>query len=80
MCPPDGCMATGCIGSRVTDKQPIVCGVDTVNADVGAVFMLKFSVYNSAGMGASVQRVITVVSPCDAGQFLCGSVYIGSWI
>ena len=66
-------MATGCIGSRVTDKQPIACGVDTVNADIGTVFTLTFAVHNSAGQGATVQRVVTVISPCDDGQFFCGT-------
>ena len=74
MCPPTGCMATGCIGHRIADKQPIACGVDTVNADVGTVFMLPFTAYNSAGDRADAQRVITVVSPCSDGQYLCGSV------
>ena len=73
MCPPDGCMSSGCIGSRIIDKQPIACGVDTVNADVGTVFTLSFIVYNSVGQYASVQRVISVVSPCASGEFLCDS-------
>ena len=74
MCPPDTCLATGgCIGSRVTDKQPVACGVDTVNANIGTTYTLRYVVYNSAGMEATVQRIITVVSPCDSGQYLCGS-------
>ena len=75
MCPPDTCLTTGggCTGSRVTDKQPVACGVDTVNADVGTTYTLIYAVYNSAGVKATVQRVITVVSPCGSGQYLCGS-------
>ena len=74
MCPPDTCLSTGgCIGSRVTDKQPVACGIDTVNADIGTTYTLCYVVYNSAGMEATVQRIITVVSPCDSGQYLCGS-------
>ncbi len=72
MCPPAGCLATGCIGSRVTDKQPIACGIDTTLADVGTTFTLTYVVYNSAGLVATVQRVISVVSPCASGEYLCG--------
>ena len=74
MCPPDTCLATGgCIGSRVIDKQPVVCGIDTVNADIGTTYTLRYAVYNSAGAKATVQRVILVVNPCENGQYLCGS-------
>lgn len=74
MCPPDNCLVTGCIGSRVSDKQPIACGIDTTNADVGTTYTLTYAVYNSAGLKAVAQRVISVVSPCSRGQFLCGGV------
>ena len=73
MCPPDGCLATGCVGSRIADKQPVACGVDTVNADIGTTYTLTYVVYNSAGMEATAQRVISVISPCDSGKYLCGS-------
>ena len=73
MCPPDGCLATGCVGSRIADKQPVACGVDTVNADIGTTYTVTYVVYNSAGMEATAQRVISVISPCDSGQYLCGS-------
>ena len=71
MCPLDGCFATGCVGQRVIDKQPAACGVDTVSADVGTTYTLTFVVYNTAGLQASVQRVVTVVSPCTSSQYLC---------
>ena len=78
MCPPDTCFATGgCTGSRIIDKQPVVCGIDTRNADVGTTYALRYVVYNSAGMKATVQRVISVVSPCDSGQYLCGNTCSG---
>ena len=67
-------MSTGCVGSRIADKQPVACGIDTTNADIGTTYTLSYVVYNSAGMEARAQRVITVVSPCDTGQYLCGSV------
>ena len=73
MCPPDGCLATGCVGSRIADKQPVACGIDTTNADIGTTYTLSYVVYNSAGMEATAQRVISVISPCDSGQYLCGS-------
>ena len=44
MCPSDGCLATGCVGSLVTDKQPVACGIDTVNADIGQTYTLTFVV------------------------------------
>ena len=44
MCPPDGCLATGCVGSLVTDKQPVACGIDTVNADIGQTYTLTYVV------------------------------------
>jgi hypothetical protein len=72
MCPSDGCEATGCVGQRFIDKQPLACGIDTVNGDIGTTFTLTFSVRNSAGLMATVQRVVTITSPCIAGQFYCG--------
>ena len=78
MCPPDTCLATGgCTGSRVIEKQPVVCGIDTMNADIGTTYTLRYVVYNSAGMKATVQRVISVVSPCVSGQYLCGNACSG---
>lgn len=73
MCPPDDCLATGCVNHRVIDKQPLACGVDTLSSSVavGMTYALTFVVYNTAGKKASVQRVIAVVSPCKAGQVLC---------
>ena len=53
MCPPSGCAASGCVGHRFADKQPLACGVDTANADVGTTFTLNFAVYNTAGLEAS---------------------------
>jgi hypothetical protein len=61
----------GCVGQRFVDKQPLACGVDTVNGDVGSTFTLTFSVQNSAGLTASVQRIVTIVSPCETGEHYC---------
>ena len=71
MCPPVGCEASGCVGQRIIDKQPLACGVDTVNGNVGDTFVLSFKVFNSAGLEASVQRIVTIISPCSSGQFFC---------
>lgn len=71
MCPPIGCEASGCVGHRFIDKQPLACGVDTVNGNVGDTFLLIFKVVNSAGLDAKVQRIITIASPCSAGKFFC---------
>ena len=71
MCPPPDCFASGCIGHRFIDKQPIACGVDTVNADIGTTYELSLVVYDSQGNSYTVNRVIDVISPCTAGQFYC---------
>ena len=49
MCPPVGCEASGCVGQRFIDKQPLACGVDAVNGNIGDTFVLSFKVFNSAG-------------------------------
>ena len=73
MCPPDGCFASGCVGQRVADKQPVACGVDTTwsSVAIGTTYTLNFVVYNTAGLQASVQRVVNVISPCTASEFFC---------
>lgn len=73
MCPPDNCEATGCVGHRVIDKQPVACGVETTLADVGTTYALTYVVYNSNGQSAKVQRTIVVTSPCVGGQYLCNA-------
>ena len=81
MCPPDGCLATGCVGSLVTDKQPVACGIDTINADIGQTYTLTFVVrvagFESAqsmekvNLPFSISLVILVISPFSGVQF-CG--------
>ena len=71
ICPPPDCYATGCVGHRLIDKQPIACGVDTANADIGTTYELAFVVYDSKGNAYTVTRLISVVSPCSANQFFC---------
>ena len=70
MCPEADCFASGCVGQRFIDRQPVACGIDTQSA-IGSTFNLDFVVYNADGLSASVSRAITVVSPCATGQFLC---------
>ena len=61
MCPPDGCLATGCVGSLVTDKQPVACGIDTVNADIGQTYTLTFVVRVAGAASAqSMEKVIFI--------------------
>jgi hypothetical protein len=57
----------------VVDKQPVACGVDTTSTSVaiGTTYTLTFVVYNTAGLQASVQRVVSVISPCKTSEFFC---------
>jgi len=52
MCPPDDCLSTGCAGSLVSDKQPVACGIDTLNADIGTTYTLTYVVRFFGGGGA----------------------------
>lgn len=70
MCPQDNCFASGCVGQRFVDRQPVACGIDT-SSSVGSTYNLNFVVYDTSGQSASVSRAITIVSPCSAGQYLC---------
>jgi hypothetical protein len=72
MCPPSTCNANGgCSGDRVIVKQPSACGIDAANQDIGTTLTLSFVVFNSAGLSSTVQRVLQIVSPCNATQFYC---------
>ena len=72
LCPPAGCLATGCGGQLLVEKDIPACGVDTSHAmAVGTTYRLPFVVYNSAGLSATAFRLITVGSPCAAGTYLC---------
>ena len=73
LCPPPNCRSTGCSGSHLGEKDVPACGIDTSNNStaVGTTFVLTFVVYNSAGLSASAQRTVTVVSPCEPGSNLC---------
>lgn len=74
LCPPAGCFSRGCVGHRFTDKQPAACGLDT-NAPIGTTFVLQFVVYDSRGLNDTVQRVVTIASPCeDPSNFICDGV------
>lgn len=76
MCPSPACSGSngGCSGDRVIDKQPSACGIDSINHDIGTTLSLSFAVYNSAGLGSSIQRVLQIVSPCNSTQFYCMGV------
>ncbi len=65
MCPTPNCMSTGCSGNHIWEKDVPSCGVDTSNSTaVGTTFVVSFVVYNSAGLSASTQRSINVISQC----------------
>ncbi len=67
MCPPPNCTSTGCAGNHIWEKDVPACGIDTSNATaVGTTFILAFVVYNSAGLSATTQRSITVISQCPS--------------
>ncbi len=65
MCPTPNCLSTGCSGNHIWEKDISSCGIDTSNSTaVGTTFVLSFIVYNSAGLSASTQRSVNVISPC----------------
>ncbi len=69
MCPTPSCISTGCSGNHVWEKDVPACGIDTSNSTaVGTTFVLSFVVYNSAGLSASTQRSINVISPCPTDK------------
>ncbi|KAK3254504.1 hypothetical protein CYMTET_36284 [Cymbomonas tetramitiformis] len=54
--------------NRFAFKGVSGCGVDT---GVAGLYTLVFSVVNSAGVGASAERNVTVLAPCPVGEALC---------
>jgi hypothetical protein len=72
-CPPLSCMPFNCPGHELFRKGLSGCGIDTVNAAVGSVFALTFTVSDLSFPPATseVQRRIIVVSPCGQGQTYC---------
>jgi hypothetical protein len=72
-CPPLSCTPFNCPGHELFRKGLSGCGIDTVNAPVGTVFNLKFTVSDLSFPPAisEVQRRIVVVSPCEQGQTYC---------
>jgi hypothetical protein len=72
-CPPISCMPFNCPGHELFRKGLSGCGIDTVNAPVGTVFVLAFTVsdYSFPPATSEVLRRIIVVSPCDQGQTYC---------
>ncbi len=71
ICPPAGCLDTGCAGHRFFEKDLLACGIDTSTADIGTLFQLDYVVYDSNGANATLTRLITVVTPCEPGEFYC---------
>ncbi|KAK3289149.1 hypothetical protein CYMTET_3420 [Cymbomonas tetramitiformis] len=54
--------------NRFAFKGVSGCGVHT---GVAGLYTLVFSVVNSAGVGASAERNVTVLAPCPVGEALC---------
>jgi hypothetical protein len=72
-CPPISCAPFNCPGHELFRKGLAGCGVDTVNAPVGTVFVVAFTVSDLSFPPATseVVRRILVVSPCNRGQTYC---------
>jgi hypothetical protein len=72
-CPPSSCKLFNCPGHESFRKGLSGCGIDTVNAPVGTLFFLTFTVSDLAIPPATseVVRLITVASPCREGQIYC---------
>ena len=75
MCPSSECRSSAalCEGQRFQDKQPSDCGFDSSMAIVGSLFQLEFMVFDSNGMQISVNRTLTVTSPCSSQQYYCSN-------
>ncbi|KAK3237662.1 hypothetical protein CYMTET_52282 [Cymbomonas tetramitiformis] len=63
-CSPDGA------SMRLDTKGVSACGVDT---DVPGVYLVTFSVSNSAGLSAYATRNVTITPACPIGEVLCRS-------
>jgi hypothetical protein len=72
-CPPISCVPFNCPGHELFRKGLSGCGIDTVNAPVGTVFGLAFTVSDLSfppSTSEALRRII-VVSPCEEGQMYC---------
>lgn len=72
-CPPALCLQRGCPGHELQGKGLAGCGVDTVNAPVGTVFNITFTVFDThrPSSSASIFRLVHVMSPCAQAQVYC---------
>lgn len=72
-CPPAMCMLFNCPGHETIRKGLSGCGIDTVNAPVNTEFSLQFTVsdFSNPAATVTVERLITVVSPCEQGTLYC---------
>ena len=59
-------------GYLFTQQGIASCAVNT-SAAVGTTFAVKFMVfdYSISSLNASVTRTISIIDPCDAGEYLC---------
>ncbi|KAK3276613.1 hypothetical protein CYMTET_15331 [Cymbomonas tetramitiformis] len=70
-CPPQDCQDVGCPGHEFASKGVEGC-IDTTG-EVGTTLVLTFTVFDDAipANVASINRTLTIVSPCPEGEELC---------
>lgn len=69
------CTCNHCLmhaGYLFTEQGIASCAVNT-SAAVGTTFTVKFMVfdYSISSLNASVTRTISIIDPCDSGEYLC---------
>ncbi|KAL0024068.1 hypothetical protein WJX79_002467 [Trebouxia sp. C0005] len=71
-CPPTSCLDLSCPGYLFTEQGIASCAVNT-SAAVGTTFAVNFMVfdYSISSLNASVTRTISIIDPCDSGEYLC---------
>ena len=59
-------------GYRFLQQGIASCAVNT-SAPVGTIFNVTFLVfdYSIPSLNASVTRTVSIINPCDSGQYLC---------
>jgi hypothetical protein len=60
------------VGYRFVEQGITSCAVNT-SAAVGTTFAVTFLVfdYSIPSLNATVSRTISIIDPCDTGQYLC---------
>ena len=76
-CPPASCIPFGCPGYQFSRVGITPCAINS-SAPVGTTYSVTFMLVvlpasGSVPVSMSTQRTITIVSPCSAGQYVCGT-------